>query len=309
MDRQTFISSKPIENSERYVLGILQDKELYISPIKSILQMRPNFIYFDKMDKRNKEEQAANINADGVEDEPKQVTVKFAREENDSIRKARERSYNFISKKLADEPWCETMWYGKETKQAEMERGKFFSGANDSTGDALNLSQDDYIKSLILSEGSDNFITNLVQPKVVNKAQLQTMTLSDQIRIILTDVRLVRFDKLMEMLSSVNALSTTEKVLRTLPSVGILLKGCWTILSEILYPDGSVSAINGVPAELMCRARDYVVSIKQLTSKPKINESFIIKLFFNIYSSIFFQKMKGLTEKKLLQLHKFHRKK
>lgn len=261
MDRQTFISSKPIENTDRYVLGILQDNELHITPIKGILQMRPNFVYFDKMDKRNKEEQAANVNADGTEDEPKQVTVKFAREENDSIRKARERSYNFISKKLTDEPWCETMWYGKESKQAEMERGKFFSGVNETIGDSLNLSQDEYIKSLILSERSDNYITELIQPKVISKAQLQTMSLSDQIRTILTDVRLVRFDKLMEMLNSVKSSATTERVLRTLPSVGILLKGCWTVLSEILYPDGSVSAINGVPAELMCRARDYVVSI------------------------------------------------
>lgn len=260
MDRQTFISSKPIENIDRYVLGILQDNELHISPIKGILQMRPNFTYFDKMDKRTKEEQAATNNADTGEDEPKQVTVKFAREENDSIRKAREKSYNFVSKKLAEEPWCETMWYGIDSKQAEMERRKFFSGATDLTGDALNLSQEDYIKSLILTEKAENDVSELVKAMYVNKGQLETMSLSDQIRIILTDVRLVRFDKLIELLTFSKLPPSTEKVLRTLPSVGILLKGCWTVLSEIIYPEGSVSAINGVPAELMCRARDYVVS-------------------------------------------------
>lgn len=54
---------------------------------------------------------------------------------------------------------------------------------------------------------------------------------------------------------------TSEKVLRTLPSVGMLVKGNWVVLSEILYPAESVSSIHGVPAEFMCRARDYVVRI------------------------------------------------
>lgn len=69
----------------------------------------------------------------------------------------------------------------------------------------------------------------------------------------------MRFDRLMELIS--DSAITAEKVLRTLPSVGMLVKGNWIVLSEILYPAESVSSIHGVPAELMCRARDYIVSI------------------------------------------------
>lgn len=57
---------------------------------------------------------------------------------------------------------------------------------------------------------------------------------------------------------------SADKVLRTLPSVGILVQGNWTVLSEILYPAGSISGTNGVPAELMCRARDYIVNMPKL---------------------------------------------
>lgn len=89
--------------------------------------MRPNFSYFDKSDKRKRAEQKAEHEADLDEEEPKQVTVKFARTENDSIRKAREKSFNFISQKSADEAWCETMWWPKDSQQATLEREKLFA--------------------------------------------------------------------------------------------------------------------------------------------------------------------------------------
>lgn len=69
---------------------------------------------------------------------------------------------------------------------------------------------------------------------------------------------MINFDKLMELLKCKSV--TTEKVLRTLPSVGILVQGNWIVSSENIYPPESVSGTNGVPAELMCRARDYIVS-------------------------------------------------
>lgn len=107
--------------------------------------------------------------------------------------------------------------------------------------------------------------------------KLKQLSLSDQIRVVLTDgkicitlvcqilirfsAKVVRFDQLMDILSdkSMDKTITAEKVLRTLPSVGLLVKGNWIVLSEILYPADSVSSIHGVPAEYMCRARDYVV--------------------------------------------------
>lgn len=50
-----------------------------------------------------------------------------------------------------------------------------------------------------------------------------------------------------------------SQILRLLPTVGHLIHGNWIIQSEILYPEKSVSSTNGVTADLMCRARDYVI--------------------------------------------------
>lgn len=57
---------------------------------------------------------------------------------------------------------------------------------------------------------------------------------------------------------------TADNLLKTLPKVAVLVQGNWIVKSEILYPAGTFSAVSGVPADLMCRARDYVVSINRI---------------------------------------------
>lgn len=49
------------------------------------------------------------------------------------------------------------------------------------------------------------------------------------------------------------------QILRTLQAEGVLLQGNWVSQSEKLYLPDSVSGTNGVPAQLMCRARDYIL--------------------------------------------------
>lgn len=55
---------------------------------------------------------------------------------------------------------------------------------------------------------------------------------------------------------------TADNLLKTLPKVAVLVQGNWIVKSEILYPAGTFSATSGVPADLMCRARDYVVNMQ-----------------------------------------------
>lgn len=38
-----------------------------------------------------------------------------------------------------------------------------------------------------------------------------------------------------------------------------MIQGNWIVQSEAIYPTKSVSPTNGVSAELMCRARDYIL--------------------------------------------------
>lgn len=50
-------------------------------------------------------------------------------------------------------------------------------------------------------------------------------------------------------------------VLKAVQQVAVLVQGCWVVKSEVLYPKSTFSAHNNSPADVMCRARDFVVSI------------------------------------------------
>lgn len=188
MDRQNYISSKPMENVNQYIVCILQDNEIHATALKGILQMRPNFSYFDKDDKRKKDEQKAENDADNLDEEqPIQITVKFARNENERLRKAREKSYNFIKQKNDDEPWCETLYHSRFTTAANMERQKLFASVDQLTGHNLNLSNEEYIDSLIPMERSHKNIEAILPSTVISMNRLKTMALSNQIEVILKD--------------------------------------------------------------------------------------------------------------------------
>lgn len=71
--------------------------------------------------------------------------------------------------------------------------------------------------------------------------------------------KIIQFQQLAMLLTGSDG-TTVENLLKTIPKVAVLVQGNWIVKSDILYPQGTFSATSGVPADLMCRARDYVVS-------------------------------------------------
>lgn len=199
LDKLSYTSSKPSSNVHRYVIGVLNDREVHCTPLKSILQMRPNFSYFDKRDTREKGEQKAKSRVDGDaggaagqgatsesdDEDLRQVTVKF--QSNERLKKMQEKSYEHFAQRASDEPWCETMWYASETRQADVERQKLYSNKVDMIGQSLGLGSEEYIKNLIPPERKEISIDSFVPSKVVHCAKRITLPLSDQIKHILID--------------------------------------------------------------------------------------------------------------------------
>lgn len=141
LDKLSYTSAKPSTNVHRYVIGVLNDREVHCTPLKTVLQMRPSFSYFDKKDTRDKVEQKAKAKAAGLEggeggnnsesddEDVRAVTVKFAA--SDRVKKMREQSYEAHAQRQSEEPWCETMWYASDSGQAELERRKLISNKAD----------------------------------------------------------------------------------------------------------------------------------------------------------------------------------
>lgn len=150
-----------------------------------ILQLRPSFSHFDKDDKRAKAEQKA-LNEEDDDEELQQVTVKFARA-GAGAKKAKERQgYDSFMKKSVDEPWCETYWHSRTSPTSELERQKLFA-TNHQKSHSLSLDTSKYMEKLLSNEGQDQGIEAVLPTKVISKARLKGMSLTDQLKVILTD--------------------------------------------------------------------------------------------------------------------------
>ncbi|XP_054732152.1 DNA-directed RNA polymerase III subunit RPC5 [Anastrepha obliqua] len=260
MDKQSFTSTCSVDDVDRYVVGIISDKELHLTPLASILQLRPSLSHFDKEDKRIKAEQKA-LNDEDDEEELQQVTVKFAKTGvgNKKTKTKEKQGYANFVKRSNEESWCETYWHPRKSPTAELERQKLFA-TNQQINLALELDSHKYVKKLLPDDGKDQGIDAVLPPTVISKARLKSMPLVDQLKVILKDVRMMSFEDICSILQECSDSSVpSEKVLRALPQVGVLIHGNWVPQSDIIYPADTLSNSNGVSSELMIRARDYVL--------------------------------------------------
>ncbi|KAH8295799.1 hypothetical protein KR018_009173, partial [Drosophila ironensis] len=268
MDRQAYTSSRSLTDVTKYIVGIYSDREVHISPLTSIVQLRPALSHFDKEDKRKKAEQKAQ-SEDGDEEEVlQQVTVKFARGSGkNSGKEQRAGTYDGFVQKIADEPWCEAYWHARTTATAELERQKLFATSH-LANQALAQAAGDYLKRLLpydehvqpVEVAPDSSAGAAQVLPVYNKAMLRTMPLLEQLRVVLRDTRMLSFGEMLEILTEhMDPHVTADKVLALLPQVAILLHGNWVPRSEVVFPEKMLSHANGVPAEQMIRARDYIL--------------------------------------------------
>lgn len=56
------------------------------------------------------------------------------------------------------------------------------------------------------------------------------------------------------------SVAAEHEVLEGLQHACVLVQGCWVVRSEVLYPKNYTSPHNGIGSDVMCRARDLIVS-------------------------------------------------
>lgn len=107
LERQTLISTRAISSSSNYAVGLLVKGELHLVPIQSVLQLRPSFNYINAGDGAKSKKDTV----EEMEEEPQAITVKFASQETEKSKAAKEKSFHFLQKKAASEPWIKTDFY------------------------------------------------------------------------------------------------------------------------------------------------------------------------------------------------------
>ncbi|XP_054992226.1 DNA-directed RNA polymerase III subunit RPC5 isoform X1 [Sorex araneus] len=261
MDKQTFCSSQTTSNTSRYAAALYRQGELHLTPLHGILQLRPSFSYLDKADSKHREREAAteagDSSQDEAEDDVKQITVRFSRPESEQARQRRVQSYEFLQKKHAEEPWAHLHYYGLRDSRSEHERQYLLcQGSGGAENTELVKSPSEYLMMLMPPSQEEEKDKPVAPSNVLSMAQLRTLPLADQIRILMKNVKVMPFANLMSLLGpSIDSVA----VLRGIQKVAMLVQGNWVVKSDILYPKDSSSPHSGVPAEVLCRGRDFVM--------------------------------------------------
>ncbi|XP_066496505.1 DNA-directed RNA polymerase III subunit RPC5 [Tiliqua scincoides] len=261
MDKQMFCSSRTTSNVSRYAAAIYRKGEIHLTPLHGILQLRPSFSYLDKADAKHREREAANEGGDSsqdeVEDDIKQITVRFSRPESEQARQRRVQSYEFLQKRQAEEHWVHLHYYGLRDSRSEHERQYLFSQGHSMAGNTeLVKSPSEYLMMLVppsIEEAKDKCVS---PSNVLSMAQLRTLPLADQIKILMKNVKVIAFASLMSLLAPG---TDPTAVLRCIQQVALLVQGNWVVKSDVLYPKDTSSPHSGVPAEVLCRGRDFVM--------------------------------------------------
>ncbi|NWI85747.1 RPC5 polymerase, partial [Pitta sordida] len=261
MDKQTFCSSQAASNVSRYAAAVYKKGELHLTPLHGILQLRPSFTYLDKADAKHREREAANEGGDSsqdeAEDDVKQITVRFSRPETEQARQRRVQSYEFLQKRQAEEHWVHLHYYGLKDSRSEHERQYLFSqGHGLAENTELIKSPSEYLMMLMPPSVEEENDKPVAPSNVLSMAQLRTLPLADQIKILMKNVKVMPFANLMSLLGSG---TDSTAVLRCVQQVALLVQGNWVVKSDVLYPKDTSSPHSGVPAEVLCRGRDFVM--------------------------------------------------
>uniref|UniRef100_A0A8P0PLU3 RNA polymerase III subunit E n=2 Tax=Canis lupus familiaris TaxID=9615 RepID=A0A8P0PLU3_CANLF len=225
MDKQTFCSSQSTSNTARYAAALYR--------------------------------QAGDSSQDEAEEDVKQITVRFSRPESEQARQRRVQSYEFLQKKHAEEPWVHLHYYGLRDSRSEHERQYLLcQGSSGVENTELVKSPSEYLMMLMPPSPEEEKDKPVAPSNVLSMAQLRTLPLADQIKILMKNVKVMPFANLMSLLGpSIDSVA----VLRGIQKVAMLVQGNWVVKSDILYPKDSSSPHSGVPAEVLCRGRDFVM--------------------------------------------------
>ncbi|KAM4624424.1 DNA-directed RNA polymerase III subunit RPC5 [Polymixia lowei] len=261
MDKQTFSSIQAATNISRYAAAVFRKGELHVTPLHGILQMRPSFTYLDKADSKHREREAANEGGDSsqdeAEEEAKAITVRFSRPESEQARQRRIQSYEFLQRKQAEEPWAHLHYHGIKDGRSEHEKQYLFCQAMDATENSeLVKTPKEYLAMLMPPLAEEKIVKPVGPSNVLSMAQLRTLPLAEQVKTLMKNVKVMPFANLMGLLASG---TDSTSVLRCIQQVALLVQGNWVVKSDVLYPKNSCSPHSGVPAEVLCRGRDFVM--------------------------------------------------
>nr|KAG5690895.1 hypothetical protein BaRGS_028927 [Batillaria attramentaria] len=205
--------------------------------------MRPTFDYLDRADAKHKAETAAaakdagDSSQDEAEEEATPVTVKFARPESEEAKARRMASYEYVQRRLEEEPWTSVRFQNLHDEQVEPEFQHLFASHGGEKTQQFQSAPADYLKQLMPPAADDKEEKPAMPDNVLSLTQLRNMPLADQVRALLTNVKVMRFSQLMELLPQG---TDPQAALRLLQQVAVMFVN----IIRQLYEDATCQVIH-----------------------------------------------------------------
>ena len=265
VDKVCLKSTPPVKEPSKYAALTFSGKEIHLTTLRNIFEFRPSFMYLDKGSRKRKDTEHNDLSD---EEEPgpstaEAVTVKF-KQSDDRWKKSKD--FKTLQTKSADEAFISCEVHPESSSLSKVEKLKLMAENTEPTGQAMNLTDAEYVRVLVPEDEGQGTTEPSSPSHIMSLHTLRASPISEQCRVLLKDAQIIQFQQLMMILAGGEGL-TADTLLRNLPKVAVLVRGNWVVKSEVLYPSNTFSSTSGVPAELMCRTRDYVVSDKCLQKK------------------------------------------
>ena len=270
MDFQTLSSKLIPQKGKRFAAAIVQDGQLHLTPIAHVMQMQPSFKYRDCAEKRAmhaakmKAQNESGHSSQDEADEAKAVTIRFKSVESEATRAMRENSYASYEKRLYQEKWISASVHHRDHAYTDRERNRLFCNQAfsplDDAGDypEMEVNSSSYLQALVPNYVVSDVDSGIGPENVLSISKLKFLPLGEQLKLLMKSAKIMHFSHLLTLLPSN---PDANAVVRSLQSYAVLVKGCWIVKSEVLFPPDTVSPISGTPADLICKVRDYILCL------------------------------------------------
>ncbi|KAI8579221.1 hypothetical protein K450DRAFT_243346 [Umbelopsis ramanniana AG] len=130
LDKQT-LGSTLIPTKTKYLVGVLKDKELHVTPLTNTVQMRPTLSYIDKSDEKERASAKRAQQEETKEEQSKSagkaqtVQMSVINAENEST--PRKNMYSMATRNADDEEWVKLEYFDETTVAADAMYGDLFA--------------------------------------------------------------------------------------------------------------------------------------------------------------------------------------
>ncbi|KAL6267425.1 hypothetical protein P5V15_000501 [Pogonomyrmex californicus] len=127
MDKLVLTSERVLPDCSNFAVGVFEDDELHITPLKGMLRMKLQCDYLDENDKHVRDEKT-DIREDDTEEENSAtpMQVKFVKHLSDNRKKKQEQSFHYHYKQIKEERWIHTNYILPDDILAELTRMEMF---------------------------------------------------------------------------------------------------------------------------------------------------------------------------------------